>query len=82
MLVTNLRLADLRTSLPCSPTDRWVVGFRDSIGYWMVLGASHAVMPADLALAARDAAGHARAGLLRLDMHRFQARSHASVRGR
>jgi hypothetical protein len=46
VLVTNLRLTDLAHIASVLPTDRCVVGFRDSIGYWMVLGTSHAVMPA------------------------------------
>jgi hypothetical protein len=45
-LVTNLSLSDLRSIASELSTDRRVVGFRDSIGYWMVLGVAHAGMPA------------------------------------
>jgi hypothetical protein len=45
VLITNLGLVDLRTIASQLSPHRPVLGFRDSIGYWMVLGVDHDAMP-------------------------------------
>ena len=45
LLMTNLRLADVRSMASQHFSDRRVVGF-DSVEYWMVLGVADAAMPA------------------------------------
>ena len=46
VLVTNLGLDDLRRLAPQLPSERRVVGFRTSIGYWILIGVAPAAMPA------------------------------------
>jgi hypothetical protein len=45
VLVTNLGLADIRSLASQVSIDRAVLGFRASIGYWMVLDIAPAAMP-------------------------------------
>lgn len=44
-LLTNLTLDDVRMLAPQLPAERRVLGFRSSIGYWMLLGVAPADMP-------------------------------------
>jgi hypothetical protein len=45
VLVTNLDLDDVRRLAPQLPADRCVLGFRKSIGYWMLIGVAPAALP-------------------------------------
>ena len=45
MLVTDLRIADLRTLAPHLPAGPRVLGFRREIGFWILLGAAAGARP-------------------------------------
>lgn len=45
VLLTNLGLEDIRQIAPRLPADRRVLGFRDSTGYWMLLGVPDMRLP-------------------------------------
>lgn len=45
VLITNLSLADVAALAPQLPAERRVLGFRSSLGYWMLLGVAPAAMP-------------------------------------
>jgi len=45
ILLTNLRLSDLRTLAPRLPRSPRLLGFRKEIGFWMLLGAAAAAAP-------------------------------------
>jgi hypothetical protein len=46
VLLTNLGLADVRRLAPQLPAERRVLGYRTSLGYWMVIGVATAALPA------------------------------------
>ena len=45
VLLTNLRLQDVRALASRLPADQRVLGFRTSLGYWMVLGVAPSQLP-------------------------------------
>jgi Glycosyltransferase like family len=46
VLITNLGLDDVRRLAPRLPAERRIVGFRTSLGYWMLIGVPLAAVPA------------------------------------
>ncbi len=46
VLITNLELGDLRTLAEQLPAERRILGYRTSTGYWMLIGATPAMIPA------------------------------------
>ena len=46
VLITNLELGDLRALAEQLPAERRILGYRTSTGYWMLIGATPTMIPA------------------------------------
>ena len=59
MLITNLELGDVGTLAERLPAHRRMLGYRTSTGYWMLIGATPAMIPAQWLAPAGHAGGDA-----------------------
>jgi glycosyl transferase family 2 len=61
-LITNLGLEDVRRLAPQLPSEQRIVGFRTSIGYWILIGVAPAALPEGLRSAQATPLGMRRLG--------------------